>query len=71
LRRSNFATDARVKAGTAVGPADVRLIQVKAGGAYFSAVEREAIRALSVPPAVSREAWRFPDRIKVPLIERL
>src|SRR5579864_9348878 len=55
----------------AVGPVDVRLIQVKAGTKYLSAVEREHIAALPVPANVSREAWRFPDRCREPLIERI
>lgn len=55
----------------AVGPNDVRLVQVKAGGKYLSAVEREQIVALAVPANVSRECWRFPDRARAPVIERL
>lgn len=55
----------------AVGPADVRLVQVKAGTKYLSGVEREQILALAVPANVSREVWRFPDRCRAPLIERL
>jgi hypothetical protein len=55
----------------AIGPADVRLIQCKAGGTYLSAIEREQITALVVPVAVSREYWRFPDRCRQPIIERL
>lgn len=54
----------------AVGPRDVRLIQVKAGTKYLSATEREAISALTVPASVSRECWRFPDRCRSPIIER-
>lgn len=54
-----------------VGPADVRLVQVKSGGAYLSGVEREAIAALRVAPNVTRECWRFPDRARVPVIEVL
>lgn len=53
----------------AIGPADVRCIQVKAGTKYLSAVEREAMAALRVAPNVTRECWRFPDRARVPLIE--
>jgi Holliday junction resolvase len=53
----------------AVGPADVRLIQVKAGTKYLSAIEREQIGALVVPANVSRECWRFPDRCALPTIE--
>ena len=55
----------------AVGPVDVRLIQVKAGSTYLSAVERERIQGLVVPVNVRRECWRFPDRTRAPLIERL
>jgi Holliday junction resolvase len=55
----------------AIGPLDVRLVQVKSGGEYLSGVEREAIRALAVPVSCSRECWRFPDRCRAPLIERL
>ena len=55
----------------AIGPTDVRLIQVKSGSKYLSAVEREQIHNLIVPANVSRECWRFPDRARVPLIERL
>lgn len=53
----------------AVGPTDVRLIQVKAGTKYLSAIEREQIAGLVVPVNVSRECWRFPDRCRVPVIE--
>jgi hypothetical protein len=55
----------------AVGPQDVRLVQVKAGRTYLSAVERRQIMALPVPANVTRECWRFPDRCRTPLIERL
>jgi Holliday junction resolvase len=55
----------------AIGPMDVRLVQVKSGGEYLSGVEREQITALQVPANCSREAWRFPDRCRQPLIERL
>lgn len=55
----------------AVGAADIRLIQVKAGTKYLSAVEREQIQGLTVPAVVSRECWRFPDRCRAPVIERL
>ena len=55
----------------AIGPRDVRCVQVKAGGEYLSDAERESLRLLTVPPNVSRECWRFPDRCRGPLIERL
>jgi Holliday junction resolvase len=54
----------------AVGPHDVRLIQVKAGTKYLSAIEREQIGLLAVPANVTRECWRFPDRARQPMIER-
>ena len=55
----------------AIGPVDIRCVQVKSGGAYLSAVEREQIKHFRAPPTVSKEAWRFPDRARAPLIERL
>jgi len=55
----------------AVGPCDVRLVQVKAGTKYLSGIEREQIMAMTVPANVSRECWRYPDRAKTPLIEVL
>src|SRR5262249_30082797 len=55
----------------AIGANDVRLIQVKSGGQYLSAVERQQIAGLVVPSLVTRECWRFPDRCRAPLIERL
>jgi hypothetical protein len=41
------------------------------GGAYLSGVEREQMTGLAVPANVMREAWRFADRCRAPLIERL
>jgi Holliday junction resolvase len=55
----------------ALGSKDVRAIQVKAGTARLSGLEREAIALLTVPPNCSKEYWRFPDRCKHPLIEVL
>jgi Holliday junction resolvase len=55
----------------AIGPSDVRCVQVKSGSARLSGIEREAIKALIVPTNVSREYWRFPDYARAPLIERL
>ena len=55
----------------AVGPKDVRLVQVKAGTKYLSGIEREQIVALRVPANVSRECWRYPDRARTALIEVL
>jgi len=55
----------------AIGPSDVRLVQVEAGTKYLSAIEREQVVALTVPTNVSRECWLFPDRCRTPVIERL
>lgn len=58
----------------AVGPRDVRLVQVKCGDprtCYLPAVEREEITALVVAPNVSKECWRFHDGKREPLIEVL
>lgn len=55
----------------ALGPKDIRAIQVKAGGARLSGVEREAIKALALAENVSREYWRFPPYCREPLIEVL
>jgi Holliday junction resolvase len=55
----------------ALGSKDVKAIQVKAGTARLSGVEREAIRLQTVPPNCSKENWRFPDYCRQPLIEVL
>jgi Holliday junction resolvase len=55
----------------ALGPKDVRAIQVKAGTARLSGLEREAIGQLVLAANVSREYWRFPDYCRAPLIEVL
>ena len=55
----------------ALGPRDNRCVQVKAGTARLSGVEREAIELLELPANVSMECWRFPDRCREPLIERI
>lgn len=54
----------------ALGSTDVRCVQVKCNG-YCSAAEREQLQLLVVAPNVSKEIWRFKDRVKAPLIERL
>lgn len=67
------------RAAGSKGPADliawdavsIRLISVKSGTRYASAIEREALRLLAVPPNATREIWRYPDRCREPLIERL
>lgn len=56
----------------AIGARDVRLIQVKAGDrCQIDAIEREAIRSFIAPVNASREIWKFHDRVKHPVIERL
>lgn len=68
-----------VRAAASKGPADLvawdtvelRLISVKSGTKYLSAVEREAFQLVPIPPNGTREVWRFPDRCRAPLIERL
>jgi Holliday junction resolvase len=54
----------------AVDAVSIRAIQVKANG-YASAVERERLKLLPLPSNASREIWRFIDRKREPLIERL
>lgn len=53
----------------AIGPVDVRCLQVKAGTARLSGVEREALASVPVPANCTREYWRFPDRCRAPIIE--
>jgi Holliday junction resolvase len=54
----------------ALGPQDVRCIQVKCNRGC-SPAEREQLELLLVCDKVSKEIWRFKDRIRDPLIERL
>jgi len=51
--------------------AHVRFIQVKAGSARMSLAEREGAGLEIRPPGSSAELWRWPDRSREPLIERL
>jgi Holliday junction resolvase len=55
----------------ALGAHDIKAIQVKSGTKYCSMVEREQLQLVRVPSNVSKEIWRFPDRCRVPLIERV
>lgn len=55
----------------ALGPRDVRAIQVKAGTARLSALEREQIQVTEVPPNCSKEYWLFVDYARQPMIEIL
>ena len=76
LEAAGFAV---VRAAGSKGPADliafdatsIRLISVKSGTKYLSALEREALQLVPLPSNGSRECWRFPDRCRAPLIERL
>jgi hypothetical protein len=54
----------------ALGPLDVKTVQLKAGTARLSRRERARIVDLTLASNVSREYWRFPDRACQPLIER-
>ena len=55
----------------AIGPQDVRCLQVKSGKEYCSHLERELLTECPMPANCSREVWRFPDRCRVPIIEVL
>lgn len=56
----------------AIGPRDVRLVQVKSGKrCQISLADRLAIRRFVAPANASREVWKFFDRTKHPVIERL
>jgi Holliday junction resolvase len=67
------------RAAGSKGPADliawntttIRFISVKSGTKYATALEREALQLLPRPANASCEIWRFPDRCRVPVIERL
>ena len=67
------------RAAASKGPADlvawdatsIRFISVKCGTKYASTIEREALQLLPRPANASVEIWRFPDRCRSPLIERL
>lgn len=73
------AGHAVIRSAGSKGPVDlvafdalsVRLISVKSGSRYASAVERQALHRLPRPDNASVEIWRFPDRSRHPLIERL
>ena len=49
----------------------VRLIQVKAGKANVTPLEREALKRLERPTNSTVEVWRWKDRVRDPLIERV
>ena len=48
-----------------------RLIQVKSGGAKVTPAEREALSLIPRPSNSTIEVWRWPDRVREPLIERI
>jgi len=51
----------------AVGPRDVKLVQVKANRNPGS-VEMETLRGFRCPPMCSREVWVWKDRARRPII---
>jgi hypothetical protein len=55
----------------ALGRHDVRAIQVKSGTKRLTPLEREAIKELVLAPCVSKEYWRYIDRVRAPVIEHL
>ena len=56
----------------AIGPHDIRLVQVKAGDrCQVLPAEKEQMQLFLAPGNVSREIWRYYDRAKGPQIERL
>jgi Holliday junction resolvase-like predicted endonuclease len=67
------------RAAGSKGPADlvawdttsIKFISIKSGTTYASAPEREALQLLPRPANASVEIWRFPDRCRAPMIERL
>ena len=56
----------------ALGPNDVRCIQVKAGQRpWLSPLEREAIALVKLPANVSKELWKWKDYARMPDVEVL
>jgi Holliday junction resolvase len=49
----------------------LRLIQVKSGRANVTPQERETLQLLSRPANSTVEVWRWKDRVREPLIERV
>jgi len=41
----------------AIGPSNVRCVQVMSGGEYLSGLERQQISQVRAPANVTREAW--------------
>ncbi len=55
----------------AVDAVGMKLIQCKAGNANITPKEREALKMVPHPPNCTVEVWRWPDRTREPLIERV
>ncbi len=48
-----------------------RLIQCKSGDANVTPKDREALKGMARPHNATVEVWRWPDRTREPLIERI
>jgi Holliday junction resolvase len=55
----------------AVDALGVRLVQVKSGRANVTPLEREALKGIPRPLNSIVEVWRWKDRVREPLIERV
>jgi len=55
----------------AVDALGVRLVQVKSGRANVTPLDREALKNIPRPKNSTVEVWRWKDRAREPLIERL
>jgi len=55
----------------AVGPEDVRLIQVKSGQARAGRVEKAAMEAFACPRCCSKELWTWADYAREPEVKRV
>ena len=56
----------------AIGPGDVRLVQVKCGlKPWCSPAEREVLELFAVGPGVRKELWFWTDHHRTPRIEVL
>ena len=55
----------------AVDSLGLRLVQVKSGRAGVTPLEREKLKGLNRPANSTVEVWRWPDRVREPLIERV
>jgi Holliday junction resolvase len=54
-----------------VSPLGLRLVQVKSGRANVTPLEREALKSIGRPANATVECWRWKDRVREPLIERI